>query len=76
MYKQTIQYTSPLDGLVAISKRLSLYENQQKITSEEFFHQYNQGLLPDDIFFLEWANDYRHYLVLHEELTQRLNNVA
>jgi hypothetical protein len=30
MRKQTIQYTSPLDALVAVSKRLSLYENQQK----------------------------------------------
>lgn len=29
MRKQRITYTSPLDALVAVSKRLSLYENQQ-----------------------------------------------
>ncbi|MFB2897286.1 antitoxin TumA [Aerosakkonemataceae cyanobacterium BLCC-F50] len=68
MRKQTIQYTSPLDALVAVAKRLSLYENQQKMNSEEFFNLYNQGLLPDDALFIEWANDYRHYLALHQEL--------
>jgi hypothetical protein len=76
MRKQTIQYTSPLDALVAVAKRLSLYEKQKKIDSEEFFYQYNQGLLSDDALFIEWANDYRHYLALHQELAQRLNYAA
>ena len=34
MRKQTIQYTSPLDALVTVAKRLSLYENQQHMDSE------------------------------------------
>ncbi|MFN7502910.1 MAG: antitoxin TumA, partial [Dolichospermum sp.] len=55
MRKQTIQYTSPLDALVAVAKRLSIYENQQKMDSEEFFYQYNQGILSDDALFIEWA---------------------
>ncbi|HAC64573.1 MAG TPA: hypothetical protein DCF68_13805 [Cyanothece sp. UBA12306] len=76
MRKQTIEYTSPLDALIAVTKRLSVYENQHKITSEDFYHQYNQGILSDDVIFIEWANDYRHYLALHQELEQRLNNVA
>jgi hypothetical protein len=76
MRKQTIQYTSPLDALVAVAKRLSFYEHQQKIDSEEFFNQYNQGLLSDDAIFIEWANDYQHYLALHQELAQRLNYAA
>jgi hypothetical protein len=76
MRKQTIQYTSPLDALVAVAKRLSLYENHQKMDSEEFFNQYNRGLLSDDRLFIEWANDYRHYLALHQELAQKLNNAA
>jgi hypothetical protein len=29
-----------------------------------------------DTLFVEWANDYRHYLVLHQELAQRLNYAA
>ncbi|WP_392476702.1 antitoxin TumA [Nostoc sp. C110] len=76
MRKQTIQYTSSLDALVAVAKRLSVYESQQKIDSEDFFYQYNQGILPDDILFIEWANDYRHYLVLRQEIEQRLNYAA
>jgi len=76
MRKQTIQYTSPLDALIAVAKRLSLYENQQHMDSETFFDQYSRGQLPDDILFVEWANDYRHYLELRQELEQRLHDVA
>lgn len=41
MRKQTIEYTSLLDALVAVTKRLSIYENQHNMDSEEFFYQYN-----------------------------------
>ena len=51
MRKQTIQYTSPLDALVAVAKRLSLYENQQHMDSETFFDQYGHGQLSDDTLF-------------------------
>ncbi len=76
MRKQTIYYTSPLDTLVAVAKHLSLYETQQKMDSEEFFAHYTQGLLSDDAQFIEWANDYRHYLILRQDLEQRLNHAA
>jgi len=59
MRKQTIQYSSPLDALIEVAKRLSILEQQKQMDSEEFFYQYNQGLLPDDAVFVEWANDYR-----------------
>ena len=66
MRKQTIQYTSPIDALIAVTKRLSTYENQQQMDSEEFFDQYSysRGQLSDDSVFIDWANDYRHYLQL------------
>lgn len=67
MIKQRIQYTSPLDALIAISKRLSLYEDKQGINSEDFFDQYTKGQLSDDVIFIEWANDYQHYLSLQSE---------
>jgi hypothetical protein len=76
MRKHTIQYTSPLDALVAVTKRLSLYENQQHMDSETFFDQYSRGQLSDEALFVEWANDYRHYLELRRDLEQRLYNVA
>lgn len=76
MRKQTIQYTSPVDALVAVIKRLSIYESQQQMNSETFFEQYSQGQLPDDSVFIEWANDYRHYLNLRHELEKKLQDVA
>ena len=67
MRKQTIQYTSPIDALIAVTKRLSIHESQQKMDSEEFFDQYTRGQLSDDAVFIDWANDYRHYLELRRK---------
>ena len=76
MRKQIIQYTSPIDALVAVTKRLSAYESRQQMDSEEFFDQYSRGQLSDDIVFVEWANDYRHYLELRQKLEKILPDVA
>lgn len=35
MHKQSIQYDSPLDALAAIAKRLSRYEREAGLSSEE-----------------------------------------
>ena len=71
MRKQTIEYTSPLDALVDVAKRLQAYESSQGMSSETFFDQYSKGLLSDDIIHIEWSNDYRHYLALHQEVEDR-----
>jgi len=44
--------------------------------SEEFFYQYNQGQLSDEAVFIDWANDYRHYLGLHQSLEKQLQDAA
>ena len=71
MRKQTIEYTSPLDALVAVAKRLSKRELQHGMESEDFFAQYMQGEMADDAEFVEWANDYRHCLALWRGLGLR-----
>lgn len=76
MQKQQIVYTSPLDALIVVAKRLSLYESQNRMTSEEFFECYSKGQLSDDECFIEWANDYRHFLGLRKDLEERLQYVA
>ena len=76
MRKQTIQYTSPIDALVAVTKRLSIYESRQRMDSEEFFDRYSRGQLSDDAVFVDWANDYRHYLHLRQKLAKSLPDVA
>ena len=76
MRKQTIHYSSPLDALIEVTKRLGFHEMQENMDSEEFFHQYSQGRLSDDSEHVEWANDYRHYLSLRQELENRLKHAA
>lgn len=67
MQKQSIQYDSPLDALVVIAKRLSLYETEEGLSSEDFFNRFRRGAWGDDAQAVEWANDYRHYLALPVE---------
>lgn len=76
MKKQIIQYTSPIDSLIVVTKRLITYENQQQMDSEEFFDQYSRGQLSDDSVFIDWSNDYRHYLQLRQKLVESLPDVA
>lgn len=76
MRKQQVYYSSPLDALIAVSKRLGLYESQQGMDSETFVDLYRKGQMPDDIAFVEWANDYQHYLALHQQVEQVLATPA
>jgi hypothetical protein len=66
MRKRITEYTSSLDALIAVTKQLSGYEIQYHMDSEEFFAQYQQGKTADDEAFVEWANNYQHYLALHK----------
>ncbi len=76
MRKQIVEYTSPLDALIALVKQLNIYETQYQMDSAEFFTQYSQGQTTDDEDFVEWAGTYQHYLALHQELEMKLKNVA
>jgi hypothetical protein len=72
MRKQITEYTSDLDALIAVTKQLSGYEIQYHMASEEFFAQYKQGKTADGEVFVEWANNYQHYLVLHQDVESQL----
>ncbi len=76
MQKQTIQYDSPIDALVAVAKRLSAYEQKFSMSSEEFYDRYSKGDLEDSIDFVEWSNDYQHYLNIRQDLQKNLQNAA
>ena len=76
MRKQTTRYTSPLDALIAVAKRLSTYENRHRMISEDFFNQYSQGRLSDDAVLVEWAHDYRHYMEIRRRIEKSLADVA
>lgn len=68
MWKQRIEYDSPVDALMAIAKRLSIFETRYRMTSEEFFDKFSKGQLEDSEDFVEWANDYQHYVTIRLEI--------
>ena len=73
MKKQRIEYDSPVDALVAIAKRLSIFENRYRMT---FFDKFSKGQLEDSEDFVEWANDYRHYIAIRREIEEHVQHVA
>lgn len=76
MRKQRIEYDSPVDALVSITKRLSVYEARYLVASEGFFDKYNKGKSEDSEDFVEWANDYENYIAIRSEIEGRLQHVA
>jgi hypothetical protein len=76
MRKRRTEYDSPVDALVAVSKRLSVYEGQYKMETEEFFDRFSKGQTEDSREFVEWANDYQHYLALRQEVDTQLRHAG
>lgn len=72
MRKQRTEYDSPVDALVAITKRLSGYEDRYRISSEEFFDKFCKGQMEDSVDFVECANDYQHYIAIKLEIERQL----
>jgi len=60
--KTTVTYTEQSDAMAAVYNRLRCFEQQYDMDSETFYDRYNNGQMPDDSDFVEWANDYQHYL--------------
>jgi len=46
------------------------------MTSEEFFNSFINGQLEDSEDYIEWANDYKHYVMLRRDIVDQLHNVA
>jgi len=76
MRKRRTEYDSSVDALVAVSKRLSIYEGQYKMETEEFFDRFSKGQTEDSREFVEWANDYQHYLALRQEVDTQLRHAG
>ena len=76
MQKQTTVYSSRVDAIIALAKRLNFYEKRYQLSSEDFFDQFSKGQLEDELEFVEWANDYRNLLALKSEVEERLSYAA
>ena len=76
MRKKRIEYDSPLDAIIAIAKRLSTYEEQYKMSSEDFFNKFQSGQMEDSVDFVEWANDYQHFISIKVEIERDLQHAT
>ncbi|AUC61982.1 hypothetical protein AA637_12900 [Cyanobacterium sp. HL-69] len=47
---------------------LKAFEQQYKMSSEQFYEQFEKGILGDDIDFVEWKAYYQMWHSLHERL--------
>jgi len=43
---------------------------------EDFFDRFSRGQTDDSADFVEWANDYRHYLALRLDMERQLSHVV
>ncbi len=73
---EIITYDSPVEALEALVRALVGYEQRYRMSSAEFFAQYQEGKLGDSADLVEWAGDYQQYLGLHQTLRDRLRAVA
>ncbi len=76
MQTQKIEYNSNVDALVAVAKRLSQHESKYQMSSENFFDTYSKGNLDDTVDFVEWSNDYQHFLAIRSGLEKQLKHGA
>ena len=76
MRKQRNQDISSVDALVAVLKRLNIFEDRYHLESEEFFDKFSKGQLEDSANFIEWSNDYQHYMAIRLEIESQIRNVA
>ena len=76
MQKQISQYDSPLDALIAVTKRISIFEGRYGMVTEDFFDKFSKGQMEDSIDFIEWSNDYQHYLAIRFEIEKQIQNAA
>lgn len=76
MQKKRIEYDSPVDALVAMAKRLSAFESRYRWSTEEFFDKFTKGQMDDNTDFIEWANDYRHFMAMKFDLEKTLRHAA
>ena len=76
MRKQRIEYDSPVDALVAIAKRLSIFETRYRMASEEFFDKFSKGQSEDSGDFAEWGKNIQHYVASRREIEAHVQHVA
>jgi hypothetical protein len=67
---------NPIDDLMELAVELRGFEQQYRMTSEEFYRKFNAGEIGDDIDFFDWNATHRMYLRLRKSIEAALVRAA
>ncbi len=68
MKKVIITYATPIDALIDVARRMGEYENKYGMESKRFLVKYQNGDMPCENDFMDWA-------VACDDLAYLLNKV-
>ena len=68
--REAWENASPLDDLIELVRDLVLLEQQYGIDSTEFYEQFQQGKLGDNLDYFDWATKFEMYRQAREEVEQ------
>ncbi len=63
---------SLLSDLVEIVRDLVIMEQRYGMNSTEFYKQFQEGQLGDDLDYIDWATRYEIYLQIRDEIKETL----
>lgn len=74
--RKAMENASPVDALIATTRRLKEYEQKYGMTTEEFYAQFMSGELGDAKEFIGWAGTFEVFTRLKRRLEVSLMSVA
>ena len=76
MRKVTVTYSTPIDALIDVARRMGGYENRYDMKSERFIGKYQAGEMPCENDFMDWATACRDLRYLRNAVEDRVKDVA
>ena len=76
MRKVTVTYSTPIDALIDVARRMGGCENRYGMKSERFIVKYQAGEMPCENDFMEWAVACRDLRYLRNAVEERVKEVA
>lgn len=70
--REAWENASPLDDLIELARDLVLLERQYGMDSAQFYEQFQQGEMGDDLDYFGWATKFEMYCQAKEEMEQVL----
>lgn len=74
--REAIENTSPVDALIATTRRLKEYEQKYGMATEEFYARFMSGELGDAQDFIGWAGMFEAFTRIKRRLEVTLMNMA